>query len=77
MALLREETPLTIVMVTRNDADCVGGAVRSLLAQEGGPWCIRIVDDASEEDNIINEYKMKSKCDVCRTKILCYSDNRN
>jgi hypothetical protein len=50
VALLHEETPLTIVMVTRNDADCVGGAVRSLLAQEGGPWCIRIVDDASEDD---------------------------
>ena len=37
----------TIVLVARDDVDLVGGAVASLLAQEGGPYSILLIDDGS------------------------------
>ena len=33
------------------------------------------VDDVSNENDTINEYKMKSKCDICGTKTVCYADD--
>jgi hypothetical protein len=37
----------TIVLIARNDVDLIGGAVASLLAQDGGPHPIHIIDDGS------------------------------
>ena len=43
------KAPATIVLVARNDADLVGGAVASLLAQQGGSYPILIIDDGSTD----------------------------
>lgn len=40
---------VTIVLVARDDADLVGGAIASLLALKGGPYSILIVDDGSRD----------------------------
>lgn len=39
----------TVVLVARDDADLVGGAIGSLLALKGGPHSILIVDDGSRD----------------------------
>ena len=39
----------TIVLVARNDADLVGGAVASLLAQQGEGYPIQVIDDGSTD----------------------------
>jgi hypothetical protein len=43
------KAPATIVLVARNDADLVGGAVASLLAQQGGSYPIQVIDDGSTD----------------------------
>lgn len=44
-----EANQLTIVLVARDHVDVVGGALASLLAQEGGAYRILVVDDGSTD----------------------------
>jgi hypothetical protein len=45
----RCDLTVTIVLVASDDVSVIGGAVASLLALEGGPYVIQIIDDGSTD----------------------------